>query len=617
MTNTIKLSLAAGLLYTTTINANDDLGTITVSGATKSEQSIKDITTNVEVITNVELEEKNIKTVSEALNLVSGVSFTSNGGIGATTSISIRGSDTNRVLILVDGVRYQDPANISGSNIAQLMIYDIEKIEIIKGAQSGVWGADAAAGVVNIITKKAKKGTHGTLNAEFGSFQTKKYGATISHKQKTFDMKLSANKITSDGFTTQAPRGEDIDNFEDDSYRNTTLNLQTNYYINDEATVGFNVTDIDALKEYDLTSGNDITMKSDIDTKLYSLSYLQKYNQHKFKIKADKSDFKREEIGTVARFGMDFIKNFKAKTESIELSDDFKYNDDSFLLFGVSKSKDDVDYILTNDTSNQKDNNQKSVFLTNSNKFNNLVLTQSIRYDRYDSFDNKTTGKIGVKYNFTDFLYLSSNIGTAYNTPSVIQELNPYGAVNTDLNPENSKSADISIGYKDLKVTYFYNQVKDLIQWYDPDGFGGTPAIYKNLDGESKFKGLEVEYSKEVLQSTLLTLNYTYLSAKNKDKKYLARRAQENLKFGIDYYGISKFHIGLNGEYVGKRYDNEDKQGEQTGKYTIAHLNINYDFNKEVKIYGKIENITDKYYQTVDGFSSSPRAFYMGVKYSF
>jgi len=131
------------------------------------------------------------------------------------------------------------------------------------------------------------------------------------------------------------------------------------------------------------------------------------------------------------------------------------------------------------------------------------------------------------------------------------------------------------------------------------------------------FKILLLKWYNVVKLDTLLTLNYTYLSAKDKDKKYLARRAQENLKFGIDYYGISKFHIGLNGEYVGKRYNNADKQGEQTGKYTIAHLNINYDFNKEVKIYGKIENITDKYYQTVDGFSSSPRAFYMGVKYSF
>ena len=112
MTKTIKLSLLASLFCTTTISANEDLGTITVSSATKSEQSIQDITSNVEVITSVELEEKNITTVTEALNLVSGVSFTSNGGIGSVTSISVRGSDNNRVLILIDGIKFKDRKSV-------------------------------------------------------------------------------------------------------------------------------------------------------------------------------------------------------------------------------------------------------------------------------------------------------------------------------------------------------------------------------------------------------------------------------------------------------------------------------------------------------------------------
>jgi vitamin B12 transporter len=188
-----------------------------------------------------------------------------------------------------------------------------------------------------------------------------------------------------------------------------------------------------------------------------------------------------------------------------------------------------------------------------------------------------------------------------------------------DINPEKSKSFDIGVEYEGIKVTYFEQRIKDLIEWDDPTPLNwfNNDAVCTNLTGENKLKGIEIDYKEELRSDTFLTLNYTYLSAKDKDGKDLARRAQENLKFGVDYYGIAKLHLALFGEYVGKRYDSADKQGEQTGKYTIAHLNINYDLTKEIKIYGKIENITDKYYQTIDGFTTSPRAFYGGVKYSF
>ena len=253
MTNKIKLSLVASFVCTTLVSAESikDLGMITISSATKSEQSIKDITSNVEVITGTELEEKHISTIADAVNLISGVSITSNGGMGSTTNLNIRGMGGNRVLVLIDGVRLQDPSNTGGANIAHLMTTDIEKVEVIKGSQSGIWGADAASGVINIITKKPKDGIHGSILAETGSFNTKKYGAEISHKNKNYDVKINAQKISSDGFTSQAPKGKDIDAYEDDAYTNTTLGLKANYNINDDAKLGLNIVNIDAKSDYD------------------------------------------------------------------------------------------------------------------------------------------------------------------------------------------------------------------------------------------------------------------------------------------------------------------------------------------------------------------------------
>ena len=161
----VACTLAANSLFAV---ENKDLGTITVSSATKSEQSIKDVTSNIKVITGVELEEKHVTNAVEALNLVSGISFTSNGGIGKAASVNVRGFDSKKVLVLIDGIRYNDHTGTSGARFEHLMVSDIEKIEIVKGAQSGVWGADATAGVINIITKSVKKGLHGSVNLETG-----------------------------------------------------------------------------------------------------------------------------------------------------------------------------------------------------------------------------------------------------------------------------------------------------------------------------------------------------------------------------------------------------------------------------------------------------------------
>jgi len=157
MQKKLSISLVASFLIATNLFSAQDLETITVTSATKSEQSIKDVTSNVEVITKEEIEERHFTTVVEALNTVPGISFTSNGGMGNTTSVFLRGMDSKRILVLIDGVKYQDPSNTSGAAFSHLMISDIERIEVIKGAQSSVWGADASAGVINIITKEAKK----------------------------------------------------------------------------------------------------------------------------------------------------------------------------------------------------------------------------------------------------------------------------------------------------------------------------------------------------------------------------------------------------------------------------------------------------------------------------
>ncbi|MBD3831656.1 MAG: TonB-dependent receptor, partial [Arcobacter sp.] len=262
MQKNLSISLVASFLIATNLFSAENLETITVTSATKSEQSIKDVTSNVEVITKEEIEEKHFSGVSEALNSLPGVTVISNGGVGQSDSIFIRGVDSKRILILVDGVRYNEPAGLSGAPLAQLLIDDIEQIEVVKGAQSGIWGADASGGVINIITSSAKKGFHGNASVEMGSFQTKKYGMTVSNKTDNYDIGLSANRVLTDGFSSQVPYGENPDEYVKNGYRNTTVNLKGGYNLTDSDRISANYNYINSLSQYDGNTGNE-TKRSD------------------------------------------------------------------------------------------------------------------------------------------------------------------------------------------------------------------------------------------------------------------------------------------------------------------------------------------------------------------
>jgi len=603
----LTTSIVASLLIATNLYSVE-LSTITVTSATKSKQSIQDVTSNIEVITKEEIEERHFNSVSEAINTISGINVISNGGLGKATSVFMRGFDTQRILVLIDGIRYNDITGISGARFEHLMISDIEQIEIIKGAQSGIWGADANAGVINIITSNANKGTHGNINVEYGSYRTKKLNGKISHKNDNFDISLGLTRIDSDGFTAVAPRGKNIDNFEDDAYENTTINTKLGYNINDNNRIVFSHNRINSKSEYDKGAFG-ATTEEKANGKGYILETKNHYsslnynNKNKFSdvnvytnySKIDRDDekgFTKEFDGTLREYGA----NIK-----------IPYNNDSFVLTGadykVSRHKNNINKTLKN----------KGLFVTNSTKYNKFIFTQSLRYDNYDLFDNKTTGKVGIKYNYNKDVYITSNIGTAYNVPTFYKLYDNYAGFD-NLQPETTKSFDLTLGYKDLTLTYFHNKINNMIE------YNSNTFKYFNMNDDVTLKGIELAYKKEILEDLLLNLSYTYTNAKDDNKKQLQRRAKNSIKFGFDYYGIKDFHLNLNGEYVGDRvqYDFGTYDiSAQTGNYTVWNSVINYNINEDLGIYLKLDNIFDKNYQTVDGYATAQRSAYVGLNYKF
>ena len=606
MQKKISTSLVASLLLATTnLFSAQSLETITVTSATKSTQSIKDVTSNIEVITKEEIEEKHFTTVTQALSTLSGINVISNGGLGNSSSVFIRGMDSRRILVLIDGVKFQDPSNTGGASFEHLMINDIERIEVVKGPQSGIWGADASAGVINIITKNNEEGTHTSVNTEFGSFQTKKYGMSVSNKTKKYDMGLSANRVLTDGFSSQVPYGDNPDDYVKNGYRNTTVNLKGGYNLTDSDRISANFNNINSLTQYDGNTPNQ-TKRSDNESNLYSIAYNKIYNNHDVKLKYDISKFEKEQLEASAAYE---VKNYNGETQIVELSDTIKYFDNDNFIIGVNREQTDVDYTKGNNVTNDDANINKAIFLTNTNTFDKLIITESLRRDDYSTFNISNTGKIGAKYYILEDLSLSGNYGTAFNAPNLIQVLNPWGITNPDLEPEKTKGYDLSVNYKAITVTYFENKVENLINWKN--------SQYQNIEGTSTLKGYELAYKKAVIEDTFLNLNYTALDAEDSKGDDLARRAKNQVGFGVDYYGIDRFQFNVNGQYIGDRYDSANQLGAETGNYTVWNSVVNYDINKTYKAYLKVDNLFDKYYQTIDGYATAERSAYAGLKASF
>jgi len=613
---TIKLSLITTIILSSNLIADEKLEDISVISATKSTQKLQDVTSNINIITAQEIEERHYSTVVEALNSLAGVDFTSNGGAGTLTNVYLRGMSSNRVLLLIDGIRYNDVTSTSGASFAHLMTSNIERIEIIKGAQSGIWGADASAGVINIITKQAKKGLQFSASEEFGSFATTKSNINLSYKNDQFYLQANHNDLNTKGFTSYATRGTDINQYEDDAYSNKTTNIKAGFTITPTNKIDISHTIIDANGNFDDTTADNTFNNNSTDDKFSSINFNHIDSFNEVNIYAKKSTFSRVSSSKSA-FGQNNSK-FNGNVKEYGLTSEISYSIDSFILLGgeYKKFEDENPTIHNGYTS-------KAFFLTNNNKLNSsfgtTIISESLRHDNYNKFDDKTTGKIGLKHTFLNKLNASANYGTAYNVPTPYNLYAPgstyagifYPIGNQNLQPEETKSFDITLGFKALSLTYFDTKVDNLIQY---------TSGFNNINGTSKIKGYELTYSQNFLDDFLINSSYTKLDTKDADGFSLQRRADESIKVGLDYYGVENLHLGINGEYIGDRIEyayGTHNISAETGNYTVANFVANYEVDKHMSVYGKVDNITDKYYQTVNGYATSPRAVYAGMKLTY
>lgn len=605
------LSLLVATSLSTLQAANTELQKITVTTPTKSSQSIQNITSNINVITSEDIEERRFTTVAQALSTIPGFNLYRSGGLGQTTSLMMRGLDNKRILVLMDGVRLNDTSSLAGADLSHIMTDNIARIEVLKGAQSGIWGADATAGVINIITKKATKdGLSASIYGEYGSYNSAKYGINTTYKKDAFDMSLNLGRSTTDGFSAKSPAGADVSDYEDDAYTNNSADLKAGYNITkDDRIEGFYTiidtdTDYDGFDAFYAPDPNDTLSSVEAKEQMFGLTYLKTIGATKTKFYANRSLFDRY-------YPNGYTKNFTGSVDEIGLNTAFDY-DGGALSAGLDHKK----FKHSKELSESYDNT--GIFISNYLKMSlfdagQTIFSQGFRYDAFSAFANKMTCRFGLKQYFEkiDGLWISANYAGGYNVPTLYQLYDPtYG--NSELNAEKSFTIDTSIHYKNLGLTYYQNRVDDMI------GFDYVTYTYANIKGMSKLNGLELTYANSVESlSTAYSLGYTYQIAEDRDGNRLLRRPKNSANFTIDYYGLKDTHVGALVQYIGKR-DDIDAATYVTfeqDSYTVVDLTADYTLNDALTMYVKIENALDEEYQQIDGYATPERSYYAGFRY--
>ncbi len=590
------------------------LSPVLVTAPTRVAEPLAQTTSDIEVITSDEIAADDDQSVAEALHTLPGVSYAQNGGYGQPASIYLRGLPTDKTLVLIDGIRFNDPTSLNGAAYEHLLTQGVSRIEVLEGAQSGIWGADASAGVIAISSWSPE---HEGLNAdamlEGGSYRTLRYGLNLGYKTHRYDFALSSAALLSEGYSAMVPPHEDPSDYEKDGYRNYTNHLKIGLNISDDDRIETSFMNIAAHDDYDgdsnfsasiATKANNATYTTTSKTRLYGLNYRHSASWGAVKLYASRSDFSRD-------YPQGFTHAYDGSVLTYGAQGTYRYAKSAQMVAGVEQNR------FKHKNTIARDYRNDALFLNNHNSFGGFwggktILSEAVRYDRYNAFSNRFTYRVGIKHiaKRIPHFWASANYGTGYNVPTLYNLYGPYVG-NPNLHPEKSRSFDLTLHYRTLQATYFHQSLKEMIDYvYDPATFTGS---YENVSGKSTFEGVELSWSQEFSDlSSRIGANYTWLRTRDKEGKALIRRPKNSANLTYDYLGIPNTRIGLQLHCVGKRME---YTGAKMGGYALLHLSADYAYSDRIDLYAKVQNALDKRYETAATYSVPGRALFAGIRY--
>lgn len=601
--------------------------------ATRLETPTRQIGSSITVVTGEEIEQKQKVSVLEVLRSVPALDVVQSGGPGNQTSVFIRGAKSEHTLVLLDGVEMNDPSSTSrGFNFANLTTENIERIEIIRGPQSTLYGSDAIGGVINIITKKGKGKPSGFVSAEGGSFNTFIEKAGVSGAGKRINYSLGVSRWDTDGISAA---GEEYGNEEEDGYANTSVSARLGI-------IPTEIFDLDSVVRF-INSETDLDNSGGIGGD--DPNYTQEWEQLFFRTQGrlylldglweQKLGFSLTHHDSELRNDTDadhphdlMLGSYEGQMVKFDWQHNLYLHETNTLTLGAEteEEKMESDYYseslfgLYTSTFEEKSVRTNGFYLQDQLTFrDSWFTTLGARVDDHEEYGTETTYRITSAYlTRTTGTRFKGSYGTGFKAPTLFQLYSPqYG--NQDLDPEESTGWDIGVEQSlfdntlTLGATYFSNQFEDLID------IDYSTFRYFNIE-EAESDGVEVFAQLRPNQDLSVRINYTYTDTEDRTTdEELLRRPQDKLGLDVNYRFLERGNVNVGLVYVGHRDDIDPVSYSRTemDAYTLVNLAALYQVSENITIFGRIENLFDEDYEEVLGYGTPDRSGFAGIKLTF
>ncbi|PCJ90199.1 MAG: hypothetical protein COA46_11770 [Porticoccaceae bacterium] len=577
------IPVLAAAITSIPVIANEPVEEVIVT-ANRVEQPLSTTLPTATVITALDIERQQASDIGTLLGRISGIDYRDSGGRGSASGVFVRGASPGQVVILIDGVRTAS-ATLGMTAIENIPIEAIERIEIVKGPASGLYGADALGGVIQVFTKKGtNSGLTGKARVTVGSHALQDYGFSMSGGNDKHQFFASFSREDTRGIDrTDLKSGgnEDRDGFDE-----TSGSLSASFTLTDKLKAQVSYLRSDGRSEFDNTFGSDNGRYSD-STLENVATKLQYQATDIMKVSLDLG-FLSDHIITPA-YGSDI----QTRRRSATLQSDIQVSENHMLIFGADYYEDKVS-TLAAFSETERDN--KGYFTQWQGQFGPINMVANLRYDDNEVYEDDTNGSIVLSYRFNDNVDLALSYGTAFKAPSFNDLYFPFYG-NTDLLPEDSESYELSlrgnyVGYS-WRASAYKTNVNNLIA-YDFMTFSAGNVASATLEG------VEFELDKR-LGEWSFSANMDYLEARDDETdEYLDDRAvaSANLQLGRKF---KKIYVGID---MQAEHGRHDRGGVQLPGFAIWGVSAVYDATERLKISGRVDNLFDENY-TLNLASSS------------
>ncbi|WP_372801183.1 TonB-dependent receptor plug domain-containing protein [Paracoccus seriniphilus] len=594
------------VLPTITLTANREATELSHSGS------------SVSILQREDLQDQAGQPIAETLSRLPGVNWRQSGPLGTTGSIQLRGAPSQYLPVLIDGIDVSDAA--AGQpyfDIGGLTGSSIDRAELLRGAQSALYGSRAMAGVLSLQSlRPTQDGLHQEFAIEAGSYRSLQASYGVTLRRDDTDLAFQASRIITDGYSAS---DENDGNTENDGYEATRLTFYAAHHLQSGVTIGVN--------------GFWEESRADFDDGFYDFATGNYYFGDTYGTPGDDyTDKESYGLRAFAEFSTGSIDHEIALTRyQLDRSSwtngyesPFKGTRTNLSWHGATDlGSNGTRVIFGADTEKEKAEGNGDARL--SGVFGEIAmpvgesidLNASLRRDEHSQFGGFTSGRVAAVYRASDDLLFRAAFGNGFRAPSLYELYSAYG--DDDLQREESRTAEIGVeklwgNDSHLRATAFWMEADELIGW-DPDSIScaaasgpyAMPGCYAQVDGKARRSGLELD-ARHSFGNHRLTAAYTYTDSGPTSE--WAKVPRHVLNLGFETTFSTDTTAGIQLQHVADRPDDLDD-------FTTVDLILRQSLPRDVEAYLRLENIFDEQYQLNDGYGTSDRAAYVGIRASF